>query len=824
MKERWKVLICSAALIIFFAIFPAQIFAAQNRGSAPKKTIRVGTTEISGFSEMDEEGNRVGILYDSIAEISKYSNWKIEYVDGGMQEVFDMLSSGDVDIVGCVSRDDSTEEMYDFPETPSGYIYTTIVSKADRKEYIPNDYDTFEGMRLGVYSNANKRKAELKTFCSNNSLEFELVYYDTLKEYEASMDNGETDGILTLNTSLKSDEKILARFSPAPYYFAVAKGRSDIVRELNQALEMVNTFDPELESKLYKKYFERDVGSVEFSEAELQYVKSNPEVKVVCLTNWRPFCYSEPQNGSFRGISIDVLEEIGTLSGIKFKYAGVDNFNAAVNMLSAGEADLFCGAFDMEYMKSKFRYVQAVSYLNAQTVMVTDRKSGTDTATIGGGKAALTYGFDNPYPFISADNLYFDSIDESVDAVRAGNADYALVSYLAMESYIRRKGEGNLAITPVSNANVDFTFAYRPDVSSLLVSVIDKSIYSLSDSDMHSFILKNTVKDFPVTFNSYLYANPYHVIGVLTVLCITVLLVVMLVMRMRMRYLKQTALIGEAYRLVGDIANEYLFEYNFESGELRLPDAFCQLTGSPTILKEENCTGGLEILYQYFASPGVQPFANVDFECPLANGKQESFRAVCTVLFNDKSIPIRGIGKILNYQEEAEKRRELEMRANTDGLTGFYTKSHFISLLESYLETVPDGVRMALVMIDLDYFKQVNDTIGHIGGDEVLKFLARYLRACEPESTICGRFGGDEFFLLMKDVKDSAALQDTLNEFCTYFNRDFVFGTKKCHISISIGAVCRYARGETVQELLHASDQALYQTKMNGRNGCVIFD
>ena len=822
MKGSWKILSYSAVLVIFFAIFPVRVLAAGNRGTPPKKTVRVGATEITGFSETDEEGNRVGILYDSFAEISKYTNWKIEYVDGGMQEIVDMLSSGDVDIVGCISRYDETEAMFDFPETPSGYIYTTIVSKADREDYIPNDYNTFEGMRLGVYSKANKRKAELEAFSRNNNLKFELVYYDDAKKQMESMDNGETDGVLTLNTGLRSDEKILARFAPSPYYFGVTKGRSDIVRELNQALEMVNTFEPDFNTKLYKKYFEKNVSATEFSEAELQYIQSVPEVTVACLTNWRPFSYVESKSDAFRGISIDVLEEIGGLTGIKFNYVGVDNFNEAVNMLSAGEAELFCGAFNPEYVKSKLGYVQAVPYLNAQTVMVTDVQSGTNTATIGEGRAALTYGFYSPYPFTSSENLFFDSIDDSVDAVRSKKADYALVSYLAMESYIRRKGEGNLAVTPVSNANIDFTFMYRQNVPSYLVSVIDKSIYSLSDSDMHTLILKNTVKDSPVTFNSYLYANPYHVIGALVILCGAAILVILLVVRMRVRYLKQTALIGEAYRLVGDIANEYLFEYTFDSRELRLPEDFCQLTGTPAIIKDENCTGSLETLYHYFSSPGLQPYATVDFECPLANGRLESFRAVCTVLFNDKKQPVRGIGKISNYQEETTRRRELEMKANTDGLTGFYTKSHFIYLLESYLETAPAGRRMALVMIDLDYFKQVNDTIGHMGGDEVLKFLAQYFSSYKPESTICGRFGGDEFFLLMKDVADCKTLHDTLSEFCRYFDRDFEFGTKKCHISISIGAVCRYAKGESVQGLLNASDQALYQTKQNGRNGCVV--
>lgn len=820
-KRRWLIWLMTWVLLIMYS-YP--VMASDSITNAPKRTVKIGMTQIDGFSELDSEGNRSGFLYDYFSEISKYANWKLVFVEAEMEETISALAAGDVDIVGGINRDESTQELFDFPEMSSGYVYTCIITKAVNKEYIAHDYDTFQGIRIGVYSKAKVRRDALDKFCKNNNLNFKIILYDNYDDYEKSMEQGQVDALLTLNLNLRQDEKILARFDPKPHYFAVAKGKSDIVRELNQALEMIDTFEPDFARKINSTYFDYNRATAEFSKAEQKFMQDTRTVDVVCMTDWKPFSYYNEKEKRFRGISIDVLEEIGKLSGIEFNYIGVNNFKSAVEMLRSDEADLFCGVFNAEYMRDEYGLFQSLPYIRTQTVVASRDGRGMGESHMSDRQAALTYGFKKPLSFAQAGVQYYDTTDESLNTVRKGNADYALVSSLAMESYIRRNGSGGLITTPVADNMTELAFAYSPEVSSYLVSIMDKSIFALSQSDMYSLILGNVISDSPVSLNSYIYANPYQIIMVLAAFSVLIVLIVYLFMKMRMRILKQNAQIGDVYRMVSDIAKEYMFEYSFEEQQLTLPAEFCQMTGFSPVQKKESCEPGLEVLFKYFDGTQIDAYANLEFECTPANGEREFFRATCTVMFDDRDRPVKGIGKITSFREEVLEKRRLELKANTDGLTGFYLKSHFIALADEYLRNVPRGELTALLMIDLDYFKEVNDTLGHLGGDEVLKFLADCIKKNQMGSMICGRFGGDEFFLLIKDVPDKEQLDEWLGKFCKDFERIFHFDGKEKKISISIGAVCREGYGQNCTELLRAADRALYQKKMKGRNGHMLTD
>jgi diguanylate cyclase (GGDEF)-like protein len=165
-------------------------------------------------------------------------------------------------------------------------------------------------------------------------------------------------------------------------------------------------------------------------------------------------------------------------------------------------------------------------------------------------------------------------------------------------------------------------------------------------------------------------------------------------------------------------------------------------------------------------------------------------------------------------QALAERRRaELEaVQARQDPLTGLPNRRAFEEVLES--QPTP----AAALMLDLDHFKDINDTFGHETGDQVLIQVARLLQETLGASAFCARLGGEEFCVLVTDV----ASDDELLFFAERVRRgvkDLRFaGRDQPRVTVSIGAARRQAHEPTAREAIVRADQALYRAKRDGRD------
>jgi diguanylate cyclase (GGDEF)-like protein/PAS domain S-box-containing protein len=158
--------------------------------------------------------------------------------------------------------------------------------------------------------------------------------------------------------------------------------------------------------------------------------------------------------------------------------------------------------------------------------------------------------------------------------------------------------------------------------------------------------------------------------------------------------------------------------------------------------------------------------------------------------------------------------------AHHDPLTGLANRLRFHEELErSFADSVRSGNSSALLLLDLDYFKIINDTSGHAAGDALLVILANELRARARKSDLIARLGGDEFAVLMPTTTRIGAetFAASLNE--RLLSRKFQFGSKEYRISASIGIALLPQHGKNVEELMVNVDLAMYEAKKNGK-GC----
>ncbi|MCB9655439.1 MAG: diguanylate cyclase [Deltaproteobacteria bacterium] len=175
--------------------------------------------------------------------------------------------------------------------------------------------------------------------------------------------------------------------------------------------------------------------------------------------------------------------------------------------------------------------------------------------------------------------------------------------------------------------------------------------------------------------------------------------------------------------------------------------------------------------------------------------------------------------------ENARLFEEVRRQAISDSLTGLFTRRHFFSLMRHEISLARRNARpFGLVMLDVDHFKRINDTYGHAVGDQVLKEVARRLQARLRESDVLGRYGGEEFALMLIDtgLAQAVAVAETLRSLIA--DAPFETDAGAVPVTISLGVASSEldsiddAQAQPGQALLVLADQALYRAKTSGRN------
>ncbi|MBL4730370.1 MAG: diguanylate cyclase [Sulfurimonas sp.] len=169
--------------------------------------------------------------------------------------------------------------------------------------------------------------------------------------------------------------------------------------------------------------------------------------------------------------------------------------------------------------------------------------------------------------------------------------------------------------------------------------------------------------------------------------------------------------------------------------------------------------------------------------------------------------------------ELKEKTKLLHYQAHHDYLTGLPNRALFMDRLEEALkDTKRHKVSLALFFMDLDHFKVINDTYGHEMGDNVLKEVSKLFKENTRENDVISRLGGDEFTLILKDIKHKDEVECIANKFINIFEEPLTIDGKDLHLSISIGISMYSGEESTADVLLHDADTAMYKVKGNGKN------
>lgn len=283
------------------------------------------------------------------------------------------------------------------------------------------------------------------------------------------------------------------------------------------------------------------------------------------------------------------------------------------------------------------------------------------------------------------------------------------------------------------------------------------------------------------------------------------------------------------YRLLSRLSGTFLFEYTFSGGHVLLSGELpgeltqTQIQGAET-LRARCHPEDLARLEAFCREPppvGGEAVA----ECRLhqGDGCYVWYRCKAVTVADARGRPERLLGCVEDISERKARETELLECSSRDSMTGLLNKRAFAGEVDALLlggNTPERGA--ALLVVDLDNFKEINDSCGHSAGDVSLLLTARVLRETFPGPALVGRAGGDEFVVFLPGVHTPGALREKAGELCRGLRARAEEAGPSCALTCSVGAALYPEDGGSFSALFDAADAAMYRAKRNGKNTCAL--
>lgn len=229
--------------------------------------------------------------------------------------------------------------------------------------------------------------------------------------------------------------------------------------------------------------------------------------------------------------------------------------------------------------------------------------------------------------------------------------------------------------------------------------------------------------------------------------------------------------------------------------------------------------------FEHFCDNVCAGIDRTAFELRFLGGDKYRWYRIKMKTIRDEVNPdsFKVIGKMEDVNDMKNAKQRLIERAERDPLTKIYNKSTTKKLIRNYLRNDSRDTIDAFIIIDVDNFKQINDTKGHLFGDEFLVELSRKMQELFRSNDVVGRIGGDEFIVFLRGIKQVAQIKKKLREICGMFDQ-FNSDEQEIRYSGSLGIALFPQDGDAFDELYKKADIALYTSKRAGKSCYTFYD
>ncbi len=284
----------------------------------------------------------------------------------------------------------------------------------------------------------------------------------------------------------------------------------------------------------------------------------------------------------------------------------------------------------------------------------------------------------------------------------------------------------------------------------------------------------------------------------------------------------------QRYEMILAQTENVLFEWDVERGDIRFSDTWEKIFGyapAPQIIRSGSFIHPDDfpkLIDKVSALKNGSVYEMEESRISTASGRYLWCRFRATAIRDTRGNLQKISGIIINVDAEKQAAQALQSRAEQDSLTKLLNKDAARKQAEEYFSRYSGSTGGALLIIDLDNFKQVNDSHGHLFGDSVLVKVAQEIRKIFRGQDIVARIGGDEFLVVMRGVTDQILVEQRCRQLIQILGN--AFKSYKLPLSCSIGIAMAPAHGRSYVELFQHGDQALYRVKAAGKNNYAIYD
>ncbi len=218
---------------------------------------------------------------------------------------------------------------------------------------------------------------------------------------------------------------------------------------------------------------------------------------------------------------------------------------------------------------------------------------------------------------------------------------------------------------------------------------------------------------------------------------------------------------------------------------------------------------------------------NIEYRFRKKDGSYIWIQDSALAMWDNEGNPLRIIGTYTDIDQRKKREKIIFNMAYYDSLTGLPNRRYFEKILKNILafnENSYKANKGIVLFLDLDNFKNINDTLGHDVGDKLLKIIANKLKEVLRKEDIISRFGGDEFLILQPNINTYEEAVESVNRIIDIFKDLWILGEHKLYITPSIGITVYPDDGEDVNIILRNADTAAYDAKFSGKNGYKFFE
>jgi signal transduction histidine kinase len=502
--------------------------------TSEKRVFRVAFPQVDGMSWTAEDGTHHGMLVDYLNEIAKYTGWEYEYIDTKGPAMLNEFVEGKYELMGGNYYIPALEKYYAYPNYNMGYSRSLLLARSDDRSIHSYDLESMNGKTIGVYENARENIRRLKEFMAINGLYCNIRYYKQedmvgkigLYPYLAK---GEIDLLLNNVAHISDSVRVVVAYDSQPYYIVTNPGNKEVLDGLNMALERILDANPNFAAERYAVNFPDRLVNIQLSDRDLEYVNERKTITVAVPENWYPLYCKETPLKNHTGIMADVLDEIKSFTGLRFSYVYAKNYADAIRLIQQGDADILGFFLGDENDAAQLGLALSASYVSANNIIVRNKACSYPAPGLVG---ALVESQRFPSG-ISAEKIRsYPGIKEALAAVNSGEADFIYGLSSKMEQDISRYHFTNLAPVTLVNDQSAISFALPTPVDPDLLTVLNKAINNLSESERTVIRNRNLesigVNEFSLT--DFIYANPlqfmFIVMFVLSVLFTALLLAI----------------------------------------------------------------------------------------------------------------------------------------------------------------------------------------------------------------------------------------------------------------------------------------------------------